>query len=249
MGTGSRRWLQAGLLLGLGAQGIWLAWALLAPVPAAAPPAPPRPFLPLDPALARTAFGGPAAAQADASGLALVGVRLARDPALSTAVIAGDGTQRVVGIGEPVRPGLRLETVAAGHVELGGTEGRILLALPGAPVSAPPTPLPASYAPRPGKGSVDPKQLLAEAGLRPRLRDGRLDGFTVIARGSGQALSSAGLQSGDVLLAVNGESLTPERLTELGHLLAAGQATGGRTTLTIERGDTRQTLSFPPESP
>lgn len=250
MTEASRRWLQGGLLLGLGAQGLWLAWVLLAPVPAAPLPAPPRAVATLDPALAALAFGGGGtAAPADASGLALVGVRLASEPGASTAVIAAEGGQRVVGLGEPVRQGLRLAAVAPGHVVLEGDGREIRLSLPGArdelPSAPAPAPLPASNP----ASDVDPRQLLAEAGLRPRLRGGRLDGFTVIARGDGRALASAGLQSGDVLLAVNGESLTPERMTELGQLLQAGQAGGGTTTLTVERGDTRHTLTFPPESP
>ena len=76
-----------------------------------------------------------------------------------------------------------------------------------------------------------------------------MDGFTVIARGDGRTLRSAGLQSGDVLLAVNGQALTPERLTELGDMLEAGSRPGASTTLTLERGDTRHTITLPSESP
>ena len=136
------------------------------------------------------------------------------------------------------------------HVVLDGPAGLTRLALPGAAAPSPavPAPLPAG-APVPDGSRVDPKQLFAEAGLRPRLRGGRLDGFTVIARGEGRTLRSAGLQSGDVLLAVNGQALTPERLTELGDLLEAGRQPGASTTLTLERGDTRHTITLPSESP
>lgn len=249
----TRYWLkglQGALLVALLAQGLHLGWVLFAPVGAgdtAPASAPARQAL--DPALARLAFGGGSGA-VDASGLSLLGLRRAPDPRDSSAILAEGGQQRAYGIGDSVRPGLRLHAVEATHVVLDGPAGLTRLALPGTAAPAPvvPAPLPAG-APVPDGSRVDPKQLFAEAGLRPRLRGGRLDGFTVIARGEGRTLRSAGLQSGDVLLAVNGQALTPERLTELGDLLEAGRQPGASTTLTLERGDTRHTITLPSESP
>ena len=43
--------------------------------------------------------------------------------------------------------------------------------------------------------------------LRPRMKGLSIDGFTVSAGGDGSALRAAGLQSGDVILAVNGTEL------------------------------------------
>lgn len=249
----TRYWLkglQGALVVALIAQGLHLGWVLLAPVGTGEPvPSGVVDRRALDPALARLAFGGGAVA-ADASGLSLLGLRRAPDPRDSTAILAEGGQQRAFGIGDSVRPGLRLHAVESRHVVLDGPAGLVRLALPGAAVVAPamPAPVPAS-APAPSGARVDPKQLLAEAGLRPRLRGGRLDGFTVIARGDGRTLRSAGLQSGDVLLAVNGQALTPERLTELGDMLEAGSRPGASTTLTLERGDTRHTITLPSESP
>ncbi|HBD21095.1 MAG TPA: general secretion pathway protein, partial [Arenimonas sp.] len=126
------------------------------------------------------------------------------------------------------------------------------LALPAAvsalPVAPPAQKAPAE-APEPTGTAIDPRQLLAEAGLRPRLRNGRLDGFTLIQRGDGRTLRSAGLRSGDVLLAVNGEELTPERMAELGQMLQSGAVAGGATTLTLERDDQRHTITLQTESP
>lgn len=249
----TRYWLkglQGALLVALIAQGLHLGWVLLAPIGTGEPvPSGVVDRRALDPALARLAFGGGAVA-ADASGLSLLGLRRAPDPRDSTAILAEGGQQRAFGIGDSIRPGLRLHAVESRHVVLEGPAGLTRLALPGAAAVAPamPPPVPAS-APVPGGSRVDPKQLLAEAGLRPRLRGGRLDGFTVIARGDGRTLRSAGLQSGDVLLAVNGQALTPERLTELGDMLEAGSQPGASTTLTLERGDTRHTITLPSESP
>ena len=249
----TRHWLkglQGALLVALAAQGLHLAWVVFAPVGAGEPaPAGVPVRRALDPALARQAFGGGSVA-VDISGLSLLGLRRAPDPRDSTAILAEGGQQRAYGIGDRVRPGLRLHAVEATHVVLDGPTGLTRLALPGAGAmtQAMPLPQPAS-APMPSGSRVDPKQLLAEAGLRPRLRGGRLDGFTVIARGDGRTLRSAGLQSGDVLLAVNGQALTPERLTELGDMLEAGSRPGASTTLTLERGDTRHTITLPSESP
>lgn len=249
----TRRWLkglQGALILALLAQGLHLGWVLLAPVGTGGPvPSGVPGRLALDPGLARLAFGGETAS-ADADGLSLLGLRRAPDPDASTAILSEAGKQRAYGIGDPVRPGLRLHAVEADHVVLDGPAGRTRLSLPGAPARAPAAPLPApATAPAPSGARIDPQQLLAEAGLRPRLRGGRLDGFTVIARGDGRTLRSAGLQSGDVLLAVNGQALTPERLTELGDMLDAGRQPGASTTLTLERGDTRHTITLPSESP
>lgn len=249
----THRWvkgLQGILALALVAQVLHLGWVLSAPVGTGEPvPSGVVGRRALDPALARLAFGGGKAA-VDTSGLSLLGLRRAPDPGDSTAILAEGGQQRAFGIGDAVRPGLRLHAVEAGHVMLEGPAGLTRLALPGAAAMAPSAPLPAPVKPpAPSGARVDPKQLLAEAGLRPRLRGGRLDGFTVIARGDGRTLRSAGLQSGDVLLAVNGQALTPERLTELGDMLEAGSQPGARTTLTLERGDTRHTITLPSESP
>ncbi|HBD19961.1 MAG TPA: hypothetical protein DC063_07675, partial [Arenimonas sp.] len=103
------RLLQAALVLALLAQAGHLAWVLLAPLPAtdATTLVPARRAL--DPALAASAFGGSGATSAPGiDGLALLGLRRQADPALSTAILAdGAGLQRVYGVGEDNRPGLR----------------------------------------------------------------------------------------------------------------------------------------------
>lgn len=251
---GAPQLLQALLVLALLAQAGHLAWVLLAPLPVSETTAAVPPRRSLDPALAASAFGGAGIAGAPGiDGLTLLGLRRQADADLSTAILAdGAGLQRVYGVGEDVRPGLRLQAVGADHVLLAGTGGVHRLALPTAtsalPVAAPVQAAPAE-APEPTGAAIDPRQLLAEAGLRPRLRNGRLDGFTLIQRGDGRALRSAGLRSGDVLLAVNGEELTPERMAELGQMLQSGAVAGGATTLTLERDDQRHTITLQTESP
>jgi general secretion pathway protein C len=116
-------------------------------------------------------------------------------------------------VGEAVAPGLILEAVSADGVSLsrGGAITRLTFseAPPGSPPPPPATaevmaPTPAA----PAQPVVDPAALAAQAGLRPRLRGARIDGFIVQTRGDGAAVRAAGLQAGDVLLAVNGVELT-----------------------------------------
>jgi general secretion pathway protein C len=85
----------------------------------------------------------------------------------------------------------------------------------------PPPPPPGPVAAAPAGAPVDPQKLLGQAGLLPRMKDGRPDGYRVLARGGSDVLRAAGLQSGDVLLAVDGVGLTPERISELPQTLSA----------------------------
>ena len=69
----------------------------------------------------------------------------------------------------------------------------------------------------------------------------RLDGFTVSGGGDGSVLRAAGLRPGDVLLAVNGQSLDSlERIAALRSEL--GNTTSAE--LRFERGGTVQTTTI-----
>ena len=150
------------------------------------------------------------------SQMRLFGVRADGVGGGSAIVGLADGRQVSVGVGEEVEPGLILQSVGADHVVLSrnGALSRLIFAetpmgaaAPPPPpagdqVVAPPAPVAASAA-----GVVDPAQLMAQASLRPRMRGLAVNGFTVSASGDGAALRAAGLQSGDVILAVNGIEL------------------------------------------
>lgn len=141
-----------------------------------------------------------------------------------------DGRQVSVGVGEEVEPGLVLRGVGPDHVTLarGSSVSRLIFSdvpLGVAPVPPPPpgpqtvtpTPAPAALA----GASVDPARLMTQAGLRPRMRGARLDGFTVSGAGDPAVLRAAGLQAGDVILAVNGQPLdSVERIAALRGQLA-----------------------------
>ncbi|HEV2081569.1 MAG TPA: type II secretion system protein N [Brevundimonas sp.] len=160
----------------------------------------------------------PAAAGA-VDGLRLFGVRAGDGGAGSAILGLADGRQLSVGVGEEIVPGLVLRTVAADHVTVarGPVVGRVEFgetagapAPPPAPstpqVVAPPRTEPTAEA-RAAAPVVDPRRLIGQASLRPRMKGMSVSGFTVSAAGDGQALRSAGLQTGDVILAVNGVEL------------------------------------------
>lgn len=196
-----------------------------------------------------------AGSQARVSGLRLHGVRVAGDES-SAILSAGDGRQSAYRQGEEVAPGIRLQAVRHDHVQLRTGAGTRQLALESAPPAAAapapaPTPgaLPASIPRSPAAdaagATVDPQALLAQTGLRARSEGGRVTGYTVIPRGDGELLRQAGLQAGDVLTAINGEQLTPERLGELDSLLS-GQP---QLRLTVQRDGQPHTLTVRTPSP
>jgi len=152
----------------------------------------------------------------------LYGVR-AGGPGGGSAIIGlADGRQVSVGVGEEVEPGLLLRDVGPDHVTLarGASVSRLTFSEvplgvappppppPGPEIVTPPAAPPAPVAPTTAAGpAVDPARLMAQAGLRPRMRGLRMDGFTVSGAGDGTALRAAGLRPGDVILAVNGQPL------------------------------------------
>lgn len=163
--------------------------------------------------------GGDAAA-AGLDGYRLHGVRV--DAQRSTAILGHDGRQRAYRVGDRIAAGVVLEAVAGDHALLRTAQGTVRLELrtPEPAAGAPARALPAGNAATDGDrghdgrhagGGVAPAQLIAQAGLRAH-EDG---GYTLIPRGDDTALRAAGLRAGDVLLAVDGQPLTPERLAEL----------------------------------
>lgn len=252
-----RRALQVLLVLLLAFLVARLAWQLLTPVgPFGAATAASLPG-PADPLLAARAFSQGAGATADApaadtGGLALFGVRLDTDPSRSTAILGNDGgNQASYAVRDQVAPGVTLASVGSGHVMLSRDGALVRLELPDAP-AAPDTPPPrplASSLPAQTTGiapaRVDPAQLLAQTGLRPRLREGQAAGYTVIPRGDGVMFQRAGLQPGDVLLTINGQALTPERIGEIDQILRSSPS----AVVTLERGGERKTLTLQMEPP
>lgn len=190
---------------------------------------------------------------AGSSQMRLFGVRADGAGGGSAIIGLADGRQISVGTGEEIEPGLILQSVGDDHVVLSrnGALSRLIFAEtpvgaatppppPATPqVVAPPTPAPGPAAS--AAAVVDPAQLMAQASLRPRMRGLAVNGFTVSAGGDGSALRAAGLQSGDVILAVNGIELNSAgRIADLRRDLANSPSAEIR----FERGGQERTTTI-----
>ncbi|MFY7719575.1 MAG: type II secretion system protein N [Brevundimonas sp.] len=229
--------------------------ASMASSPTAMSPADPAVFQRFD-AFFRTG-GQSSLAEASAAGsgqMRLYGLRSDGSGGGSAIIGLADGRQVSVGVGEEVEPGLILRGVGPDYVTLarGASLSRLIFSdvpvgvapvppPPPGPQTVTPPPPPPPPAVTPTAASVDPAQLIAQAGLRPRMRGLRLDGFTVSASGDAALLRAAGLQAGDVILAINGQSLDSlERIAALRGQLA--NSSGAE--LRYERDGTVQTSTI-----
>jgi general secretion pathway protein C len=234
--------VEVALVVALAVQGARLVWTVAAPMGplgqpaatrAAAAPANDLSILArFDPffRLPQTGAGEPAT---PSGGFTLYGVRASAAGRGSAILGDSGGRQQIFDVGDEVEPGVVLAAVGRDHVMLsrGGARQRLdfpqpssaASAAPGAQMAAvlPPAPPPPPAGAAPASAAVDPQRLLGQAGLLPRLKDGRPDGYRVQARGGSDVLRTAGLQSGDVLLAIDGVGLTPERISELPQTLSA----------------------------
>lgn len=238
-----RRGIEVALAIVLLVQIARLVWLFLAPSPVITANAVPATVTAPDysifqrfDAFFRTGAPG-ALTEATAQGssqMRLYGVRADGTGGGSAIIGLADGRQVSVGVGEEIEPGLILRSVASDHVVMARGESLSRLMFTDLPVgaAAPPPPpsepqvvTPQGGAPAeagqaaaatPSGPSIDPARLMAQAGLRPRMQGLGINGFTVSGTGDGSALAAAGLRSGDVILAVNGQALdSPARIASL----------------------------------
>lgn len=250
-------WLAVALVLMLAWQVARLFWMLaVPPAPWGTPSAPPETGALRSDAFhptAGTADGTPP--QASAGGYRLLGVRAAIDgrPDSASAILAGPGgTQAAYRIGDALDGGARLLEVGRDYVRLqvGGRAQRLDMARPSdaaPPRSTPAAPAPAARVAAPAvpapasTSNVAPADLLSAAGLRADLEGG----YALTPRGDGGMFRKAGLQPGDVLVAIDGQPLDLERLRGLESELGARQ----NAELTIRRGDQTRTLLLQADPP
>jgi type II secretion system protein C len=218
-----------------------LAWAALAPSDTPLPPSHTSSIASgvsladngEEPAMILTRIN-PFASQATATGaptgtettldLKLSGVRAVEgNTTASSAVISfPDGAQKRFVPGDEVMPGIVLVNVTgeAAHLSRNGLL-EILSLNPGrtAPFAAPAEqaasgPIVMAAAAVPDAAPITPTALAADTVMMPEMRSGRVSGYRLEPRGAG-AFEAAGLESGDLILRVNGqtiEGLQPEQI-------------------------------------
>ncbi len=187
----------------------------------------------------------------------LFGIRADQASGRGSAILGlPSGVQSSVAVGEEVMPGVTLKAVAFDHVVIlrGGTEEQLFLdqsrpATVISPPASPPPPFASAGGPPqpPAAGNpllpqvpaVTASSLLGDARFSPRIGPNGVDGFTVQANGTGDALRGAGIQPGDVVISVNG---TRVRGAEDAQRIQTQLSKSGEATLIVERGGTEVPL-------
>lgn len=226
-----------------------LAWTLFSPLDGAGEaPAQPvsRPLSVLaafDPFF-RMSGGAAGPAVVTALDLKLFGIRQDQVSGRGSAIIGTpNGTQRSIAVGEEVAPGAVLTRVDFDSVTIrrNGAEEQLFMDQPEGGAAAPAAAAPQAAAPAAPVASAAPAPV---AGLdraiaySPRMAAGAFAGLVLRPQGDGAAFRAAGLQPGDVLVAVNGRRL--RSAGEAGALLAG--AGSGRISLQVERDGRMTTL-------
>ena len=195
-----------------------------------------------DPFFRNGAVAGPAVVTSLA--IKLFGVRVDLAMGRGSAIIATpDGLQSSFAVGDEIMPGVKLKAVSFEGVtiERGGVDEQVFLdqsvvapvAQPGA--TTPTAPMTSIAAPP----SATPA-LASEIAFAPRTEKGQVTGFIISPKGAGTAFRAAGLQEGDILTAINGQSI--KAADDVTSAIAATPASGVAM-LSIERGGKAITLS------
>jgi general secretion pathway protein C len=246
------------LMAGLAIQSARLVWALVTPLGPLGDWRPADIAVPGSPAALLASFDpffrisgqqtGPAAVTP--LNVKLYGVRVDEASGRGSAIVAGpDGVQQSVAVGDEVAPGVKLVAVADDHVTLdrGGRTEALYLDQSGTPpgppalgVVPPPAPGAPPGPPAPRAGPPTLAQLRSAIVATPRLDGGRLTGLVLAPQGP--AFNAAGLEQGDVVLAINCRPVTG-----LGDLerAATDLRGGGTLQLTVERGGQPTSLAIP----
>ncbi len=185
-----------------------------------------------------------AAAPVPVTGYRLRGVIARPGSAASAIVEAGDGRQRLVRIGSQLAPGLTVTAIDAGGLTLAGTGGDQRLDFgdrrPEAAAAS------ASAAPE-TTGAAALAGLAASVsdyrtGLDPRRIGGLTRGFTLVDASRLPLFRKAGLQTGDIILMVNGTAIdSEEKVMEL-----PAEVNGARAVeILYERSGKRETARIP----
>lgn len=223
----------------LGVQGARAVWAVVTPVsplgawevPVSALSAPPLPagFDPFNRSAA------PQVATVTSLGLTLLGTRVDTVSGRGSAIIAAGGVEQSYSVGDEIAPGVKLAAVAFDSVTLDRGGARELLYLDQSATQTPVVTPADAAAPT---NAPPPAALAAGISLTPRIANGQTTGFAVAPAGSGDLFRAAGLQAGDIVIAVDG---TP--VSKIGDAAGAQQVlTRPGAAIEIERGGRTMTL-------
>ncbi len=130
----------------------------------------------------------------------------------SAIVVLPDGTQKLLSPGDHIVDGAVLDTIAVDRIFLhsNGKLEELRLQARGGSLASPQAsgaPLPASGAAiAPSANQATPAQLATDVILQPDLRGGAVTGYRLSPRGNGH-FEKAGLEPGDLVLRINGESV------------------------------------------
>jgi general secretion pathway protein C len=165
------------------------------------------------------------------AGARLIGVRVAADPVRSGAVIVmPDGVQRAFAIGQEIAPGVRLAAIDLDHVVLAAADAEHRLMLEGYS-NGPATSMLAAAPPPTQPAAANPREAVAwlsQILIRPEESVGAPYGWRIVGPVPPIA-AQAGLQTGDLILAVNGARPTS------GAIRLDGDATGQPIQLSVVR--------------
>lgn len=172
--------------------------------------------------------------------LTLFGVRVDEAMGRGSAIIAGpDGVQNSYGVGDEIMPGVILKSVQFDSVTIqrGGADEQIFLDQSAA-AAPPPTDQAETSSlldsPAGGATRLTPQALMSEIDFAPRIDKGQVSGFVVKPKGGGNAFRLAGLQDGDIIVAVNNQKIA--NASDLEQVALQAGSTGGNVSLSVERG-------------
>lgn len=240
-------WVELALLALVAVQMARIVWTVLTPIglfgdwrprQAAVPSAEVRRtlFAGFDPFFRSGVAEGAGAQVVTALDLKLFGIRINEGAGSGSAIIATpDGMQASFAPGDEVLPGVLLKSVAFDHVVLdrgGSAETLYLDQSDAAPIALPDGAGPPS-APAAGGGELTPNDVRREIGFSPRTDGGRVTGILVSSNGTGEAFQAAGFRAGDVIVQVNGRSISSAGDVQA---LMAQLTPGSRLSLQVERG-------------
>ena len=169
----------------------------------------------------RTSGGAAPTTAVTSLALKLFGTRVDYASGRGSAIIATpDGVQSSFAVGDEIVPGVKLKEVGGDFVVIdrGGTAEQLFLdqSTP-APVASPTGAAPPAALVAAPAGA---QAILDAVSVQPRMSGSEMSGLILTPKGDGAAFKAAGLEPGDILLAVDGKRV--QAITDLPALPAGG---------------------------